>query len=88
MEWHVIESRLIARQLKRAPVEIQAKYVIWRNRVRQFGPNLPGGYRVHALHAQRKGQKSARLDRRWRVIFKVFQAELTVEAIELTPHNY
>ena len=88
MEWRLIESRLLARQLKRAPVEMQAKYAVWRSRVQHLGPHLPGGYRVHALRGQRKGQKSARLDRQWRIIFKVFQAELVVEALELTPHNY
>jgi len=88
MEWKVIESRLITRQLQRAPKEIQRKYAIWRNRVRRGGPDLGGGFRVHALAGHRKGQKSARLNRQWRVIFRVFHGELVVEALELTPHKY
>ena len=88
MEWKVIESRVIVRQLSRAPKVIQAKYIVWRNLVRRSGPNLPGGFRVHALKGNREGQKAARLSRRWRVIFKVFKGELIVEALELTPHKY
>ena len=88
MEWQITEARLIARQLQKAPVEIQQKYAIWRDRVEQFGPDLRGGYRVHSLRGRRKGQQSARLSRQWRVIFKVFADQLVVEALELTPHKY
>ena len=88
MKWQIIESRLIAQQLPKAPSKIQQKYTIWRDRVRQLGPNLRGGYRVHSLRGKRKGQKSARLSRQWRIIFKVFENELVVEALELTPHKY
>ena len=88
MEWRVVESRLLVRQIQRAPREIQRRYIVWRNLVRQRGPYLPGGFRVHALHGDRKGQKSAWLNRQWRVIFKVCEGELVVEAIELTPHRY
>ncbi len=88
MEWRVVESRLLARQVERAPCEIQEKYVVWRSLVQQWGPQLQGGFRVHALQGDRKGQKSAWLNRQWRVIFKVFEGELVVEALELTPHRY
>ena len=88
MQWQIIESRLLGKQLKTAPAEIQMKYLIWRNRVEQTGPNLPGGYRVHALRGKRKGEKSARLNRQWRVIFRAFHDQLIVEALELTPHKY
>jgi mRNA-degrading endonuclease YafQ of YafQ-DinJ toxin-antitoxin module len=88
MEWQVIESQLTARQLKRAPRDIQEKYAIWRARVETSGPHLRGGYRVHALQGNRKGEKAARLSRQWRVIFKVFEQQLVVEALELTPHKY
>jgi hypothetical protein len=88
MEWRVIESRLIARQVQRAPKEIQEKYAIWRNRVRRAGPYLGGGYQTHALSGGRLGQKAARLNRQWRVIFKVLKDQLVVEALELTPHRY
>ncbi len=57
-------------------------------RVGRFGPFLGGGYRVHLLSGARKGQRSARLSRQWRVIFKVLERELIVEAMELTLHKY
>lgn len=89
MEWTVLESRLVSRQLRRVPKEIQAKYVLWRSLVRREGPYLVGtGFRPHALKGNRQGQKAARLNRQWRVIFRVFEGQLTVEAIELTPHKY
>jgi plasmid maintenance system killer protein len=88
MEWTVVESRMIVRQMRRAPKEIQQKYGAWRNMVRRLGPYLPGGFRVHPLSGDRKGQMSARLNRQWRVIFKVFEGQLVVEALELTPHRY
>jgi proteic killer suppression protein len=88
MEWQVVESRFIAKQLRRAPREIQEKYIIWRDLVKSFGPQLHGGFRVHALQGNRKGQQSARLNRQWRVIFKVIEKQLVVEALELIPHSY
>jgi mRNA-degrading endonuclease YafQ of YafQ-DinJ toxin-antitoxin module len=88
MEWRVVESRLLLKQFQRAPREVQRDYGFWRDRVRDLGPNLQGGYRTHALHGRRSGQRSARLGRQWRVIFRVVEDELIVEALELTPHNY
>jgi len=88
MQWQVVESRLIVRQMSRVPKEIQAKYCAWRQRVQEAGPNLRGGYRTHALHGKRTGEKSAWLGRQWRVIFRVFEHQLLVEALELTPHKY
>ena len=88
MEWRVVESRLLARQIQRAPREIQAKYQVWRNLVRRWGPQLRGGFRVHSLQGNRKGQKSAWLNRQWRVIFKVVEEQFIVQALERTPHKY
>ena len=87
MEWKVVESRMIVRQVRRAPKEIQGKYAAWRKIVQRRGPYLPGGFRVHPLCGDRKGQMSARLNRQWRVLFKVFAGQLVVEALELTPHK-
>jgi hypothetical protein len=70
MGWKVIESRLVAKQLKKVPKDICTKYVFWRKLIETMGPNLQGGYKTHALSGNRKGQKSARLDLRWRVIFR------------------
>jgi len=88
MEWRVVESRLLARQIRRAPREIQEKYAVWRSLVERWGPQLSGGFRVHALQGDRRGQKSAWLNRQWRVIFKVLEGQLIVEALELTPRRY
>ena len=88
MKWRVVESRLLSRQLQRAPTKVRTDYGFWRDRVSTLGPNLQGGYRTHALHGRRKGQKSAWLGRRWRVIFRTVEDELIVEALELTPHRY
>jgi hypothetical protein len=88
MGWQIIEGRLIKKQLDKAPKSIRVKYTFWRGQIEELGPNLQGGYRTHALKGSRIGQKSARLDRQWRVIFRVFEHDLIVEALEITPHNY
>jgi hypothetical protein len=88
MEWRVVESRLLRKQWQRAPQRVQRDYDFWRDRVRVLGPNLQGGYRTHSLQGRRSGQKSAWLGRQWRVIFKVVEGELIVEALELIPHSY
>ncbi len=88
MPWRVVESRSLAKQVERSPREIQQRYVVWRHRVEQEGPELGGGYRVHKLRGNRKGEMAARLNRQWRVIFTVLHDELIVHAIELTPHKY
>jgi mRNA-degrading endonuclease YafQ of YafQ-DinJ toxin-antitoxin module len=88
MEWQVFEARLLVRQLERAPRKVRGDYEFWKDQVRLYGPNLHGGFRTHSLRGERKGQRSARLDRRWRVIFRVVEDGLIVEALELTPHRY
>jgi mRNA-degrading endonuclease YafQ of YafQ-DinJ toxin-antitoxin module len=88
MEWRVVESRLLRKQWQRAPRRVQADYEFWREQVRILGPNRQGGYRTHALHGGRSGQRSAWLGRQWRVIFRVVEDELIVEALELIPHSY
>jgi mRNA-degrading endonuclease YafQ of YafQ-DinJ toxin-antitoxin module len=71
-----------------APIEIQEKYVIWRNRVRVNSPGLGGGYKTHKLKGERKGQRAARLNWQWRIIFKVFSHQRVIEALEITVHKY
>jgi mRNA-degrading endonuclease YafQ of YafQ-DinJ toxin-antitoxin module len=88
MGWRIIEARLLGRQLKRAPKKVRIDYRFWKDQVHALGPNLQGGYRTHALQGRRKDQKAARLDQQWRVIFRVVEDELIVEALELTPHHY
>lgn len=88
MEWKVTLSDIAVKQLRRSPKEIQDKLRIWKQLVEINGFYLKGGYNTHKLRGERVGEFTAYLNRKWRVIFKVFKDLLMVEVLEITPHQY
>ena len=89
--WTVLEHRRVARQLDRAPLEIQKRYEKWKDIVEVSGPSglkLLKGLRDEALRGEWKGFRSSRLNQQYRVIYAVKGDQLLVQVVEVTPHDY
>lgn len=87
--WQIDESPEVRMQLAKSPLNVQRKYAVWRSLVEFSGPFLPGkGWKTEALHGLLKGFYSARLDRKWRVIFEYDGKIKSVGVLSITPHLY
>jgi proteic killer suppression protein len=89
--WEVYEHRRVGRQLARAPLEIQKRYEKWKDIVEISGPaglQLITGLRDEALRGEWQGYRSSRLNKQYRVIYRIEDERLAVFVIELTAHDY
>lgn len=87
--WRIEESPEVLLQIAQAPEKVQRKYAVWRALVEVAGPFLPGrGWGTEALHGSLKGFYSARLDRKWRVVFEYEGKVRVVAVLSITPHLY
>jgi len=89
----VIWNEAVDKQLERLPWYIQNKFFTWADAVKRAGirtVRTRPGYHDEPLKGKRLGQRSARLNRGYRIIY----AERTVgrieilEVMEVTNHGY
>jgi toxin HigB-1 len=91
---YVVEfTKFAAKQTLKLPTSIQEAVFLWKKSVEQIG--LPEvrkskGYRDELLKGQRKGQRSIRLNRTYRLIYVEFdQGEVVVVGVqEVNKHEY
>ena len=89
--WQIFEHRRVDRSLKSLPIEVQKRYEKWQDIVRQSGPQglrAIRGFRDEALRGIWKGHRSARLDRKHRVIYRVDVEVARVMVVDVTAHDY
>ena len=89
--WHIREHREIAKAIRRIPPWIVKEYETWKDLVYRHGPEVLRqypGYHDESLRGDRKGQRSSRLSRQYRVIYAVDREFVTVYVLEITPHQY
>lgn len=87
----VTMSRNFEKQLDRVPDFIQSKVVSWI-----FSLNLVGlaetrkkpGLHDEPLKGSRKGQRSVRLNKAYRLIYWVLQDQVHIELLEVHKHEY
>lgn len=87
----VLEHKAVIKTLKKVPFEVQKNYLAWKRIVElegQQGLRLIKGFHDEALKGEWKGFRSSRLNRQWRVIYKVDHDQLTVYVMEVNPHTY
>ncbi len=89
--WLIKEHRDIKKVCRKLPRPIVKKYELWKDIVFRHGPEklkeFPG-FNDEKLKGERKGERSSRLSRRYRVIYSVQHDVLTVFVLEITPHEY
>ncbi|WP_439100231.1 type II toxin-antitoxin system RelE/ParE family toxin [Congregibacter sp.] len=89
--WSVFEHKRLDKQLEKAPLEVQKRYEKWKDVVELSGPDGLGlirGFRDEALRGKWKGYRSSRLNKQYRVIYKVQGDRLEVFVVDVTPHDY
>jgi addiction module RelE/StbE family toxin len=77
--------------LKKTPLEIRKNYLAWKRIVELEGPQglrLIKGFHDENLKEEWSGFRSSRLNRQWRVIYKIDKDELIVYVVEINPHTY
>ena len=89
--WVIFENRSIGKTLKKAPSEVVVRYEAWKRTVELLGPvglKKVRGFRDEALKGDWKGFRSSRLNKQWRVIYKVEGKQFEVYVMDVSPHKY
>ncbi|WP_413578484.1 type II toxin-antitoxin system RelE family toxin [Bdellovibrio sp. HCB290] len=87
----VLVSRSAEKQINRLPQHIQEALRYWVETVQIIGireTRKLSGYHDEPLKGHRLGERSARLNRAYRVIYTVTDNEIEITAIEVNKHAY
>jgi plasmid maintenance system killer protein len=89
--WHIKEHRKIEKMIAKLPLQVLKKYELWKDIIYRHGPDklkeFPG-FHDEKLKGDRLGQRSARLNLQYRVIYMVEEDIVTVYVLEINPHEY
>ena len=89
--WTIVETKDAVKALLGLPPQVRKKYEHWKSIVHTTGPEalaaLPG-FHDEALRYEWAGHRSSRLNRQWRVIYRVDHDEILVSVERITPHDY
>ena len=82
----------VKKSLHKIPLPIRKKLFTWVASVEERGLNeirkVPG-YHDEPLKGDRQGQRSIRLNKQWRAIYRVINKKIEFVLIEeVTPHDY
>lgn len=89
--WQIYEYNALVKQLHKIPTEVLKRYEKWKDIAAISGPEglkLIKGFHDEALKGERKGSRSSRLGKRYRLIYKIENKRLYVKVIDITPHDY
>lgn len=89
--WEVYEHKRVGRQIRRLPTDVLKRYEKWKDIVTISGPQglrLIKGFHDEALFGKWKGHRSCRLNRQFRVFYRVESEEILVEVVSITAHDY
>ncbi len=85
-------SKKAEKEIRTLPMPIKKKLFIWVAAIEERGlqavRQIPG-YHDEPLKGIREGQRSIRLNKQWRAIYKVINEKIEFILIqEVTPHDY
>lgn len=82
----------VKKNLHKIPLQIKKKLFTWVAAVEERGLNEVkkiSGYHDEPLKGDRQGQRSIRLNKQWRAIYRVIDKKIEFVLIEeVTPHDY
>lgn len=84
-------SRIFEKQIEKIPLNLQIKVRFWANEVQRLGINeLLGNraFRDEALKGKRKGQRSIRLNKAYRLIYEIEEKNVHIHILEVNKHEY
>ena len=79
------------KDLKKTPKVIIEKLFDWIKTVQTIGlleARKITGFHDEPLKGKRKGQRSIRLNKQWRAIYKELNGYIEIEILEVSPHVY
>lgn len=91
MDYSIKLTKRFEKDLSTVPKAIQKKVIAWISAVELYGlrtVQTNPGFRDEALKGQRKGQRSARMNRAYRLIYKFSKKEVLVTLLEVNKHEY
>jgi addiction module RelE/StbE family toxin len=89
--WEIYEHRKAVKQLESLPLDVLKRYEKWKDIVSISGPDglrQIRGFRDESLRGEWKGHRSSRLNIQYRVIYKIENALVLVQVVNVTPHDY
>jgi mRNA-degrading endonuclease YafQ of YafQ-DinJ toxin-antitoxin module len=90
--WRIEEHRRVDKQLSGAvPEEVLKRYEKWKDIAMLSGPQglrAIKGFHDEGLAGEWKGHRSSRLRLQWCVIYKLVAEVLSIQVVEVTPHDY
>ncbi|HSW94000.1 MAG TPA: type II toxin-antitoxin system mRNA interferase toxin, RelE/StbE family [Gammaproteobacteria bacterium] len=82
----------VKKNFHKVPLPIRKKLFTWVAAVEEKGLNevrKVSGYHDEPLKGDREGQRSIRLNRKWRAIYRIIDEKIEFVLIEeVTPHDY
>ena len=87
----VSKSRRFEKQIRKVPEIIKKKFNIWLFLVEANGVAevmKSPGYHDEPLQGIRHGQRSVRINRAYRVIYRVIEDRVHIELLEVNKHEY
>ena len=90
MLWTVKERASALKELRKCPQPVQRKYEAWKALISAAGPAAlrAKGWHDEPLKGRLAGVRSSRLSLQYRVIYEILGAQVSVDVIALTPHDY
>ena len=89
--WNIYEKKSLTKTIKKLPTEIVKRYEVWKRVIELEGVQglrLIKGYHDEALKGELQGYRSSRLNKQWRVIYKLEHDHFEVYVIDINPHSY
>lgn len=89
--WHIREHRNIEKVINKLPLQVVKKYELWKDIIFRHGPDKLKsfhGFHDEKLKGNHAGERSSRLNEKYRVIYYVDKELVSVFVIEITPHKY
>jgi len=87
----VLVTRFAEKQLRKLPKNIKNAFGYWVETVEIFGVRAVrkvSGYHDEPLRGDRKGQRSVRLNKSYRVIYVEVKEGIEITVIEVNKHEY
>ena len=89
--WNVYETKVVTRNLRKLPKQVQRKYKVWVEVVRSGGSanlqNFPG-FKDESLQGELRSCRSSRLNIQYRVVYSEKKDVKEIVVIKVTPHEY
>lgn len=87
----ISRSKAFDKQLAKVPDFIQKKVIFWIFLVESEGLSKVSkspGFHDEPLKGDRKGQRSIRLNKAYRLIYRIIEDQIYIELLEIHKHDY